>query len=123
MNYAYIGTKEVNKKRWWEDQEALPERNRYRLVEARWPGIVPEETFYAAQKLLEANDRTKHSQIKCVRHSYLFNHGLLWCGTCGKQMEGRSGTGQQWKWYYYYLCKACGMVRAALAGSQSGWPR
>ena len=109
MNYAYIGMKEVNKKRRWEDQEALPEPKRYRLVEARWPGIVSEETFYAAQKLLEANDRTKHNQIKGVRHSYLFNHGLLWCGTCGKQMEGRSGTGQQRKRYYYYLCKACGM--------------
>jgi site-specific DNA recombinase len=108
MNYAYIGMKEVNKKRRHEDPETLPEARRYRLVEARWPGIVPEEKFYAAQKLLEANDRTKHNQIKSIRHCYLFNHGLLWCGDCGKQMEGRSGTGHQRKRYYYYVCKVCG---------------
>ena len=100
MNRAYIGQKEVNKKKREEDQEALPEHRRYRIVEANWPGIIDEDKFYAVQRLLEENDRTNTNQIKHTRHCYIFNHGLLWC-SCGTQMEGRSGTGRKRKRYYY----------------------
>lgn len=42
-NYAYIGKKEVNKKKKIQDQEKLPEEERYKIVDAVWPLIVDEE--------------------------------------------------------------------------------
>lgn len=115
-NYAYIGKKEVNKKKQWADQKALPERERYRIVDGAWPAVVDEETFNAVQKLMAKNDRSNRNQAAKVRHTYVFNGGLLFCGKCGTQMEGRSGTSHQGTRYYYYGCrnKACGFKVSAV---------
>jgi hypothetical protein len=104
-NYAYIGKKEINKKKKTGDQERLPESERYRLVDAVWEPIVNEEKFYSAQALLKKNCISKHNEAKPVKHNYILNGGLLWCEKCGKEMEGRSGTGAKGVRYYYYICK------------------
>ncbi|GAB4117314.1 MAG: recombinase family protein [Candidatus Caldatribacteriota bacterium] len=104
-NYAYIGKKEINKKKRTEDQEKLPESERYRIVDAVWEPIVDKEKFYSVQALLKKNCVSKHNEAKPVKHNYILNGGLLWCGKCGKEMEGRSGTGARGVRYYYYICK------------------
>jgi len=104
-NYAYIAKKEINKKRRTKDQEALPENERYRTVNSVWEGIVDEKKFFRVQGLLKKNRETRHSEVRPIKHNYLLNGGLLWCERCGKEMEGRSGTGAKDVRYYYYRCK------------------
>jgi site-specific DNA recombinase len=104
-NYAYTGKKEINKKKRTQDQSELPESQRYRIVDAVWEPIVDADKFERVQKLLKQNQATKHNGVKRIRHSYLLNAGLLACGECGSQMEGRCGTGSKKVKYYYYLCK------------------
>jgi len=50
-NPAYIGKKEVNKKKRKLDQSKITESQRYRVVEANWPAIVTTETFDKVQLL------------------------------------------------------------------------
>jgi hypothetical protein len=68
---------------------------------------MDKEKFYRVQALMEKNGETRHNAAKRINHSYLLNHGLLWCGKCGSQMQGVCGTGQKGRKYYYYLCKNC----------------
>ena len=103
--YAYIGRVEIKKRRKLKDQSQLSEDERYRIVDATWDGIVPEEKFYKAQHLLKKNCRHKHNGTTPLRHNYLLNQGLLFCRKCGSEMEGRSGNGKKKKKYYYYTCK------------------
>jgi site-specific DNA recombinase len=107
MNPAYIGKKEVNKKNRFKDQSTLPESKRYRLVDAVWDPIMDEGKFNRVQALMQKNGDTRHNAAKRINHSYLLNHGLIWCGKCGSQMQGVCGTGQKGRKYYYYLCKDC----------------
>ena len=104
-NHGYIGKKEIGKRRRSLDQEKLPESQRYRIVDAVWEPIVDEELFRRVQELLRRNRASRHNVAKPVRHSYILNRGLLWCGACGGEMEGLSGTGRRGIRYYYYVCK------------------
>lgn len=56
-NVAYIGLKEVNKKNKNEDQELLKPWQRFQVVKASWPGIVPKILFDQVQKALEENEK------------------------------------------------------------------
>ena len=107
VNLAYIGKKEINKKWKTQDQNKLPESNRYRTVPAVWEPIIDEETFYKAQNLLAKNTATKHNETAPIKHVYILNSGLLLCEKCGKPMEGTCGTGHKGNKYFYYHCKAC----------------
>ena len=104
-NLAYVGKREINKKKGRAGQEGLSEEERYRIVDAVWEGIVEKGKFDKVQALLRKNRATGHNVVKPVKHNYLLNGGLLWCERCGKEMEGRSGTGAKGVRYYYYLCK------------------
>ena len=104
-NCTYIGKKEINKNKKKDDQEKLPESERYRIVNAVWPPLMDEEKFNSVQALLRKNSTSKHNAAKPIKHSYILNGGLLWCEKCGKEMEGRSGTGAKGARYYYYICK------------------
>lgn len=66
------------------------------MVYAKWKGIN-----YSRQYAIPS----KHNEAKPVKHNYILNGGLLWCEKCGKEMEGRSGTGAKGVRYYYYICK------------------
>jgi len=52
-NYAYIGKKEINKKKKNLDQKNLPENERYRIVDGVWESLVTEEKFYQVQDLIK----------------------------------------------------------------------
>ena len=112
-NPAYIGKKEVNKKT--KGRETVAGGRGYRLVDAVWPGIVDDEKFEKAQRLMAANSRSNHNGSRPIRQSYVLNGGLLHCGRCGASMEGRSGTGRLGVRYYYYVCRGadCGLRVAA----------
>jgi site-specific DNA recombinase len=105
MNPAHIGKKEINKKNRFKDQSTLSESERYRLVDAVWEPIMDEDKFYRVQALMQKNGGARHNVAKRIKHSYLLNHGLLWCGKCDSQMEGLCGTGRKSQKYYYYVCK------------------
>ena len=104
-NFAYIGKKEVNKKKRTQDQEKLPEEERYKIGDAVWEPIIDEEKFFRVQDLLNKNNASGHNETKTIKHTYILNSGLLWCDECGQEMEGRSGTGRKGIRYYYYICK------------------
>ena len=104
-NLAYIGKKEINKKKKGLDQAKLPESQRYKIVQARWEPIVDEDKFWRVQELLQKNRESKHNCVKAIKHNYVLNRGLLWCAKCGSQMEGTCGTGRGGKKHYYYVCK------------------
>lgn len=104
-NMAYIGLKEVNKRKRTTEQSKLPENERYRTVKAVWPAIVEEAKFHATQELLKKNYNSKHNGHKPLKHSYILNSGLLWCDKCGGEMEGTSAIGRKGVRYYYYVCK------------------
>lgn len=104
-NFAYIGLKEINKKRPGVSLERVNGANANRRVPANWPPIVDEKKFYAVQKLMAANSKTKTNQVKDVKHCYVLNHGLLACGKCGSEMEGSSGRGRNGTRHYYYVCR------------------
>lgn len=104
-NYAYIGIKEINKRWANQDQEKLPKNRKYRTAQAVWEPLIDEQTFNQTQLLLKKNYSSKHNAAKAIKHTYLLNGGKLWCGTCGSEMEGGSGTGAKKTKYYYYICK------------------
>lgn len=74
-------------------------------MDATWEPIVEAGKFFSVQALLEKNRSSKRNVAKPIKHNYLLNGGLLWCEKCGKEMEGRSGTGARNVRYYYYRCK------------------
>jgi site-specific DNA recombinase len=102
-NLAYIGKKEINKKKKGQDQKKLPESQRYRVVDARWEAIVDEEKFWKVQELLRKNSKSRHNSVKAVKHNYIVN-GVLFCSKCGSEMQGRPGNGARGVKYYYYVC-------------------
>jgi len=106
QNWAYIAKKEINKLNQRRKQDELPPEQRYRLTDAVWPAIVPEKTFFEAQRLLKENSETNNNHASPTKHFYLLNGGFLYCHLCGSQMEGRNGHGHKGqKVYYYYYCK------------------
>lgn len=109
-NHVYVGKKEVNKRKKDQDQNKLPDNEKYRIVPAVWDAIIDEETFEKVQYLIAKNTVTRHNQTADIKHTYILNGSLLWCEHCNTQMEGRSGTGQGGIRYYYYKCtnKDCG---------------
>jgi len=103
-NLAYIGKKEINKKKKGQDQTKLLEGQRYKTVPARWEPIVDEEKFWKVQELLKRNSKSRHNSAKAVKHNYIVN-GVLFCAKCGSEMQGRPGNGARGVKYYYYYCK------------------
>lgn len=69
------------------------------------------ELFDQVQQLMATNARSNGNRAKVLKHTYVLNSGLLWCGARGSAMEGRSGTGRLGTRYYYYACKnkACNL--------------
>lgn len=65
------------------------------------PAIVDKDTYYKVQKLLSVNQRAPAA--KWSRADYLLTNKLF-CGSCGAQMVGESGTSKTGAKYNYYLC-------------------
>lgn len=100
-NPAYIGLREVNKKKKSKNQEELPEQLRYRIVKAMWPAIVPEENFKKVQELIEKNYAGNSNNVQKDSYYFLLDE-LLICNSCGAFLRGGSGTGKGNKMHYYY---------------------
>jgi site-specific DNA recombinase len=107
INLAYIGKKEINKKWRTQDQDKLPDNQKYRTAPAVWEPLIDEETFYKVQRLLAKNTASRHNETTPIQHVYILNSGLLLCEKCEKPMEGTCGTGHQGNKYFYYHCKHC----------------
>ena len=86
-NKAYVGIKthKIN--------------GRVKEAKAVWPAIVDETTFNRVQELLDKNySGRKHPN----EHRYSFDlAGLLFCGTCGERLPGKSAHGNGGKIPYY----------------------
>jgi site-specific DNA recombinase len=109
-NHTYTGRKEIGK-----DPRSRGRGTECRVVDAVWPEIVDEEKFERVRQMIAANGKTNHNGARRVRHAYVLNSGLLYCGRCRTSMEGRSGTGRLGVTYFYYCCrnKGCGLRVAA----------
>ncbi len=103
-NVAYVGKKVIG---------TGPGR---RTVPAVWPGIVEPAKFERVQLLMASNSRSNHSGAAPVKHAHLLARGLLACGRCGSQMQGRSGTGHLKTTYYYYACASKDCCMRVVAG-------
>ena len=64
-----------------------------------FPPIVSEELFHIVQSMLAKNKLGSHS-----RDTVFLLKGKLYCGICGKKMNGESGTSWTGKMNYYYKC-------------------
>lgn len=60
--------------------------------------IVDETTFNRVQRRLERVAKKHHDNT-----DYLLSRKLF-CGHCGRQMNGEKGRGRHGKYYYYYTC-------------------
>lgn len=96
-NKIYIGMREYNKKNRDEDQDRLPEQEKYLCTQGNWKAIVPSEIFESVQRKLDLNKKSKR-QYK--RHFPL--SGLIQCSECGRFLVGTSGTGRGGNIHYYY---------------------
>ena len=100
-NPVFAGLKAVNlKARDLPPEEvlALPEEERYRLVEAVWDPIIDLDTFERARDLLAENRKRTANTIAPKDHEYVLQ-GIVRCGTCGATLEGASSKKQS---YHYY---------------------
>lgn len=72
------------------------------LVEG-YPALIDEETFNKVQKRLDEHKHAPATQKAKV--AYLL-YGKAFCGHCGANMVGVSGTGRHGEKHYYYACAA-----------------
>lgn len=104
-NRAYIGEVEINRMNRAKDQTSLPEKDRYAVVKAVWAPIVPEEKFWAVQRLMRENGQQRKNLARKVIHNYILR-GLVQCGTCGSFLEDGSGTSKSGRLFFYYRHKS-----------------
>lgn len=64
------------------------------------PAIIDRKTFEAVQKTLQYR---KNNHVKVCSENFLLT-GKLFCGQCGSNMVGTSGTSKYKNTYYYYAC-------------------
>lgn len=100
-NPAYVGVKEVNKKRKNSDPEYLKPWQTYQKVKASWPAIVKENEFVEAQGILEENLLIERRRIEEGDRRIFLLTGILHCAECGKLLNGHSAHGAQ-KVHRYY---------------------
>lgn len=65
------------------------------------PRIIDDATFEKVQKRMEHN---KHSPASAKSSARFLLTGKLFCGKCGSNMVGDSGTGKNKTTHYYYSC-------------------
>ena len=68
------------------------------VIEGGMPSIVSEDLFYMVQKKIK-----KDHPPQSKNADYLLS-GKLFCGLCGKNYKGVSGTSKTGRKYYYYKC-------------------
>jgi len=101
LNMAYIGKLEVNRKFKNEDQDTLKIWQRYQIVDASWPAIVDEKTFYSVQTLVEENREKERFRFKTGQKRFFLLSGIIRCGECGRALIGQTSTGRSAAHRYY----------------------
>src|ERR1035437_4682545 len=71
QNKAYIGVREINKRRREHANSDMAPHLRYREVKANWSAIIDRDVFERVQRLLAENKTSGHSAAKEVRHVYI----------------------------------------------------
>ena len=67
-------------------------------IEDGMPAIVPEDLFYMVQQKIEKNQRRRPPSAE------YYLSGKLFCGICGSNYKGVSGTSHTGQKHYYYKC-------------------
>lgn len=80
------------------------------------PAIIDKDTFNKVQFRLKENQRAP-ARAK-AQTEYLLS-GKLFCGHCGRAMNGDSGTGRNGDKYYYYSCDGKKRLRSCDKKSES----
>lgn len=71
------------------------------VIEGGMPAIVPEDLFYMVQKKIEKNHKPH------AKSAEYYLSGKLFCGCCGSNYKGTSGTSRNGSKHYYYKCTGC----------------
>ena len=69
--------------------------------DAPHPPLIDQETFDAAQRILDERGEN-YSKRRANKSDYLLA-GLIFCGRCGKRYQGGTATGNRYT-YRYYTC-------------------
>lgn len=75
-----------------------------KVHDAQWKPIRSWDTHEKIQRLMDRNDRRKHSDRRQPRNYVYLVQGLLRCGACGHKMSPRPGVGRNHIPYHYYGC-------------------
>jgi site-specific DNA recombinase len=103
-NQAYIGKRQINQQYKNHDQDELKGFQKYQVVRASWPGIVPEDLFNDVQKSLDASLAHERVRLSCAERRVFFLSGILRCPECGAPYVGEAGHGRR-ETYRYYVHK------------------
>jgi site-specific DNA recombinase len=100
-NPAYVGMREINEKYKDHDQIELKAFQRYQVVKAAWPAIVPRELFDEVQRALSAAQSQERVRLAHAAKRVFFLSGMLRCPECGAPYIGEAGHGRKEVYRYY----------------------
>ena len=100
-NAAYIGFHEVNKGNKFLDQSTLKPNQKYQLVKASWPAIIPEDLFYSVQDQLEEAKSLERTRLDGAESRLYLLSGVFKCAECGGVLVGQTYHGAKSKYRYY----------------------
>ncbi len=100
-NHSYIGMREVNKKKKFNDLKSLRPHEHYQIVKATWPAIVDKNVFESVQKLLLENLHKERRRLQGAERRVFLVSGVIHCKECGRSMVGQSSHGQKSVHRYY----------------------
>ena len=100
-NLAYVGKREINQRNKDQDQDELKAFQKYAIVEASWPRIVPQPLFEDVQKALNAAHDQVRVRLVDAEKRVFFLSGMLRCPECGAPYVGEAGHGRNAVYRYY----------------------
>lgn len=100
-NQAYVGKLEVNRRFKDEDQDTLKAWQQYQVVDATWPAIIDDDTFFSAQKLMDENRQQERARFANGQNRVFLLSGILRCGECERALIGQTAHGRSDSHRYY----------------------
>lgn len=100
-NIAYVGLKEVNKKNKNKDQSMLKPWQKYQIVKAAWPGIVPQDLFDEVQRVLKENAVLERRRLESAEYRIFLLSQRLYCSECGERLHGHTAHGRSDTYRHY----------------------
>jgi len=89
------------------------------IVEGKFPALIREKDFSRVQAALERRS-FKSNHPRRISSNYLLS-GLLYCGKCGKAMQGGSAKSGQYQYYscYNYLRRGKSVCDSKMIGTET----